>query len=131
MRYSIIAVFIALSQLMDAQNCDSLSFEIKEYQLASFPNFYSKTINDCYYRRNETGILRELCSNSQIGDTLFVLELHDRVEYAANYASMWNSKRLNEIFSYEIHPYGDNYKIYCEKNGKIPKSEKIARKMKN
>lgn len=120
MKYIIFIVFFVTSQLMVAQNCDSLSYMIKEYQLTSFPNFYSKTIRDCYYRRNETGILRELCSTTQIGDTLFVLELHDRVEYAANYASMWNSKRPKEIFSYEIYPNGDNEKIYFEKGTLFP-----------
>lgn len=120
MKYCILVLFFALSQLTGANNCDSLSLEIKEHQLVSLPAFYYKTICDCYNRRNEAGILRELCSNSQIGDTLFVLELHDRVEYAANYASMWNSKRPNEIFSYEIYLNGDNEKIYFEKGTLFP-----------
>lgn len=126
MKYCILVLFFTLSQLTGANNCDSLSLEIKEHQLVSLPAFYYKTICDCYNRRNEAGILRELCSNSQIGDTLFVLELHDRVEYAANYASMWNSKKPNEIFSYGIYPNGNNKKIYYKKGSSFPPKMLIA-----
>jgi peptidoglycan/xylan/chitin deacetylase (PgdA/CDA1 family) len=126
MRYSIFVFFFVLSQVLNAQNCDSLSFEIKEHQLASFPEFYSKTINDCYNRRNATGILRELCSTSQIGDTIFVLELLDRVEYVFNYASLWNSKKPNEIFSYDIYRNGNNEEIYYSKGTEFPPKMLIA-----
>lgn len=111
MKYNVFIIFILLPQLIYAQDCDSLSLEIKEYQLAYFHEAYSKTINDCYNRRNITGILKELCSHSQVGDTLFILEFHDRVLYAANYASLWNSRKPKEIFSYEFYLNGNREEI--------------------
>lgn len=100
----------------------------KLQQIFEKPLFYWDflRVGNFSYRRNETGILRELCSTTQIGDTLFVLELHDRVEYAANYASMWNSKKPNEIFSYGIYPNGNNKKIYYKKGSSFPPKMLIA-----
>lgn len=126
MKSRILVLILSLSQLVDAQNCDSLSLKIKEHQLVSYPDFYSKSIEDCYNRRNETGILRELCSSSQIGDTIFVLELHDRVSYAVNYTSLWNSKKPNEILSYEIHLNKNSKEFFYSKGTLFPQRMLIA-----
>lgn len=101
-----------------AFNCDSLSLIIKDKQLSIFPYYYEKTICDNYIRRDNAGLLKKVCSAIQKGDTIYLLEMQDRLFYESNYASIWKKNNPDSIYSFNIY----NDVIHYEKGSLYPKS---------
>lgn len=116
MRHYLLILCTLYAIAANAVDADSLSLKIKNVQLNMFPN-YSRTICDNYNLRSCAGLLNIFCSTIQVGDTLYILELQDRLFYEANYTSIWKNHNIDSIFSYSIYKSIDTEKgsSYCEK----------------
>lgn len=118
MKFIILVLFLSHFNSCSAFNCDSLSLIIKDKQLSIFPYYYEKTICDNYIRRDNAGLLKKVCSAIQKGDTIYLLEMQDRLFYESNYASLWKKNNPDSIYSYSIY----NDIIHYEKGSLYPKS---------